>query len=123
MTPGQIHHIEYYVNNLETTKEFWSWLLERLDYKLFQEFGDGVSYEHTSGTYIVFVKVSAEFTSHKNNRQASGLNHIAFQGTSKKELKKLTGELKEKGIKILKKSEDYLCFEEGNEFAVEVYAK
>jgi catechol 2,3-dioxygenase-like lactoylglutathione lyase family enzyme len=123
MKLGQIHHIEYYVLDLKTTREFWGWLLEKLGYTLSQTFGDGFSYEHSSGTYIVFVQVKDEYKNIQNNRQTNGLNHIAFSGATLKELDELQTQLESKSIKILKRKNDYLCFEDANDFAVEVYAK
>ena len=120
---GQVHHIEYYVIDLQKTKDFWGWFLDKLDYSVSQEFGDGISYEHPLGTYLVFVQVKDEHLPIKNNRQGSGLNHLAFMGADQDFLTKLESDLKGKSVKILKSYEGYLCFEDSNQFAVEVYCK
>ena len=123
MEYGQIHHVEYYVNNLASSSAFWNWFSPQLGYKEFQKWDGGISYAHKNGTYLVFVQVQDEFLSHKNTRQGNGLNHIAFMGGSVKQLSELVKQLEERNIKILINREDYLCFEDPNQFAIEVYAK
>ncbi len=118
---GQIHHVEYYVKDLAKTSEFWGWFLGRLGYSEFQKWESGISFEHKNLTYIVFVKVAPEYQNVTNYRQGAGLNHIAFKGGSEEELKKFAEEIKLKGIKILKQKADYLCFEDANDFAVEIF--
>lgn len=68
MEYGQVHHIEYYVNDIDISREFWEWFLEKMGYTLYQEFNDGFSFQHRTGTYIVFVKVSDAFLGSNNNR-------------------------------------------------------
>lgn len=123
MNFGQIHHIEYYVNDLKKSNMFWDWFMKILEYKKSFEWDGGVSWEHPSGTYLCFVQVEKEFLKFINSRQGSGLNHIAFMGGSIEQLEELETQLVEKKIKILKRNGKYLCFEDPNNFAVEVYAK
>ncbi len=92
-----------------------------MGYVEYQTFDSGVSWAHKNKTYLVFVQVEPEFSQIDNNRQAAGLNHIAFQGGSVAELKQLITELVDKDIKILKQADDYLCFEDSNKFAVEIF--
>ena len=121
---GQVHHIEYYVNDLKKSNEFWDWFLPQLKYEKISEWEDGVSWERYLGdTYICFVQVKEEFLNHQNSRQANGLNHIAFMGGTMDQLDELEESLKSRNIKIQKRDGKYLCFEDPNEFAVEVYAK
>lgn len=118
---GQLHHVEYYVNDLKRSNEFWSWFLPTMGYSKFQEFAEGISWAHNNGTYLVFVQVEEQFLNAKNTRQGNGLNHIAFMGKSTAHLDELQIELELRKIKILKRRDDYLCFEDPNDFAVEVY--
>ena len=118
---GQLHHIEYYVNDLEKTREFWGWFLGKLGYTEFQKWESGISYEHKNLTYIVFVKVVSEYQNVINNRQGAGLNHIAFKGGTEEELKVFADEIINRGITITKQKSDYLCFLDPNEFAVEIF--
>ena len=118
---GQLHHVEYFVNDLPRTKKFWGWFLPKMGYTEYQVFDSGISWAHKNKTYLVFVQVEPEYIQIDNNRQAAGLNHIAFQGGSAAELKQLIQELSGKDVKILKQADDYLCFEDSNKFAVEIF--
>lgn len=118
---GQLHHVEYYVNDLETTKEFWGWFLSKLAFTEFQKWEDGISYAHANGTYLVFVRVTPEFQAIANNRRAAGLNHIAFQGKDEASLVEFASSLSARGIKIIIQKEYMICFEDPNRFAVEIF--
>lgn len=120
---GQVHHIEYYVDDLKKSNEFWDWFMPKMNHKKIGEFDGGVSWGHPIGTYFCFVQVEPEHLDLKNSRQGNGLNHIAFQGGTLEELDLLQKEIEQKGIKILKRDGDYLLFEDPNKFAVEIYAK
>ena len=119
---GQVHHIEYYVDNLQRSNSFWNWFMQVMGYSKSSEWEEGVSWSHSNGTYLVFVQVEKKFLNSSNTRHGNGLNHIAFRGGSLSELDLLQKELESREIKILKRKENYLCFEDPNLFAVEVYA-
>jgi len=121
MQLGQVHHIEYYVNDLKQSNEFWSWLFPQLGYRKYQEWPEGVSWAHGCGTYLVFVQVLKEFLKHQNNRQANGLNHIAFQGGPKEQVMHLKEGLQQKGIELTFEDDSQICFVDPNGFAVEIY--
>ncbi len=93
-----------------------------MGYTEYQNFDSGISYAHKNKTYIVFVQVEPEHSQFTNNRQAAGLNHIALQGGTQADLKRLVEELVQKNIKILVQRDDAICFEDPNNFAVEVFA-
>ena len=118
---GQLHHVEYYVNDLESTKEFWGWFLGHLGYSVYQSWDDGISYTHKTQTYLCFVKVEKKHSTHINNRHAQGLNHIAFQGSDQAFLTSMAEKLRARGIKILTLKDGVLCFEDPNGFAVEIF--
>ena len=118
---GQVHHIEYYVNDLVRSNEFWGWFLTEMGYKKTAEFPGGVSYGHKGGTYLVFVQVAPEHLHHKNDRQGNGLNHIAFQGKSKEWVESLKASVKKRGMNVTFEDDSQFCFEDPNDFAVEVY--
>ena len=86
------------------------------------EWDGGVSWEHSNGTCLVFVQVEEKILGVQNNRQGCGLNHIAYKGGSLSQLDELQLELEARKIKILKRVGTYLCFEDSNHFAVEIYA-
>ena len=120
---GQVHHIEYYVFDMKKSNEFYDWFMPMLSYEKVADWGDGVSWEHPNGTYLCFVQVEKENLNIKNNRQGNGLNHLAFMGGDLAFLDDLQKKLEDKKVKVLKRDGDYLCFEDPNEFALEVYAK
>lgn len=121
MEYGQIHHVEYYVNDLEATKSFWGWFLSRMGYVEYQSWDQGISYVHANQTYLVFVEVEPQYRQFVNSRQAPGLNHIAFKGSHQQELDSLAEELKQRKMRILKQREGAICFEDSNQFAIEVF--
>lgn len=118
---GQLHHIEYYVKDLAASNKFWDWFMPFMGYIEYQKWGGGISWKHSTGTYIVFVQVEPEFIKINNNRQGNGLNHIALQGKDQKQLNELKSELDKRSIKITILKDDYICFEDPNEFAIELY--
>lgn len=118
---GQLHHVEYYVNDLEKTIIFWGWFLSEMGYVEYQKWQSGISYAHGNGTYLVFVAVEPIFQKVTNNRQASGLNHLCFKGKSIEHLQVLAEGLKENEGRLLSIEKDRICFEDPNLFAVEVF--
>lgn len=93
-----------------------------LGYEKYQEFKGGISWRHECGTYLVFVQINSEALRQKvNDRNAAGLNHIAFCGRDKSHLDELAAELESRGIKVLKIDDEHLCFEDSEKFAVEVF--
>ncbi len=97
---GKLNHIEIYVSDLERSKAFWGWFLEKLGYEKFQLWDNGFSYI-LGFTYIVFVQTEKKYLDIPYNRCRAGLNHLAFNAKSKKQIDEVTEELKVKGIKIL----------------------
>lgn len=128
---GVVHHIEMYVDNLQETKNFWSWLLlDYLGYKVSQEWNHGISYK-LGDTYLVFVQTKDPHKKIKYHRCKSGLNHLAFHVKSKEFVDKMTKKLEEKGINILYRDrhpyaggKDYYAvyFEDNNRMKVELVA-
>lgn len=120
---GQVHHIEYYVNDLARSNEFWGWFLTGFGYAKAAEWDGGISWAYKNGTYLVFCQVEKKFLTANNNRQGNGLNHIAFMGGTIEDLAILETELEKRKISITLREPGYLCFEDPNNFAVEVYAR
>ena len=102
LTTGFIHHIEVNVSNLKNTVEFWSWFLDQLGYKQFQKWDGGQSWK-LADTYIVFVQTNEKYRDIPYHRSCVGLNHIAFQASSKQQVDDLTFQLANKGMTILYK--------------------
>lgn len=126
-----MHHIEIYVSNLIKTKEFYSWLLVRLGFELFQNWEQGFSYKK-DGFYLVFVQTKDKYIDNGYNRCNIGLNHLAFSCSSKKEIDTIREHLVQKGTKILYDekypyavgSEHYaLYFEDPDRIKIEIVFK
>jgi catechol 2,3-dioxygenase-like lactoylglutathione lyase family enzyme len=95
---GALHHLEFYVTDLERSAEFWGWLLARFGYEPFQEWDDGISFR-TPGVYLVFVVVPPE--GHGLDRRSAGLNHVAFGMGSPAQVDALREELAARGVRLL----------------------
>ncbi|MED1202860.1 VOC family protein [Heyndrickxia acidicola] len=95
-----LHHIEINVSNLEKTKMFWGWLMKSLGYETFQQWESGISWKQES-TYLVFVQTMYQYLPSAYHRSHTGLNHLAFHASSRRQVDDLTLELKRKGVKIL----------------------
>jgi len=100
MSFGKLHHIEIYVDDLDKTRGFWSWFLQELGYLEFQNWDAGFSFK-LAETYIVFVQTEERFRNIKYHRCRSGLNHLAFHGSSRKFIDELTTKLRARQINIL----------------------
>ena len=97
---GKLHHVELYVRDLEISREFWAWLLQRMGYQLFQSWELGCSYI-LDDTYIVLVQTEERWLDIPYHRCRSGLNHLAFHADSTEFVDEITEELKQRGATIL----------------------
>ncbi len=118
---GQLHHIEYYVKDLSRSNKFWNWFMPFMGYVEYQKWEGGISWRHNRGTFIVFVQLEDTTLEINNDRQGDGLNHIALLGKDINHFNELQSELKQRQIKLLILKEKYICFEDPNKFAIEVY--
>lgn len=95
-----LHHVELNVSNLKKSRVFWSWLLERLGYQLFQEWDKGFSYKDKEN-YLVFVQAETAFLKDGYHRKQIGLNHLAFWVDTEEEVNQLRAELLKRECPIL----------------------
>lgn len=95
-----LHHIELYVSDLARSRDFYSFLLSRLDYDLYQDWSHGFSMKKAEH-YIVFVQTPADFLSAGYHRCRTGLNHLAFHGGSRETVDQLRQDLIARGTKLL----------------------
>lgn len=100
MSNGVIHHIEINVSNLKNTVDFWTWFLDDLGYKVYQEWEKGQSWK-LGETYIVFIQAEERFLDVPYHRCRVGLNHLAFHASSRAQVDKVVSKLKEKEASIL----------------------
>ncbi|UPV77156.1 VOC family protein (plasmid) [Halorussus limi] len=90
---GHLHHIELCTSDLEASVDFWAWLLDELGYELKNEWDDGRSWIK-GPTYVVLKQ--ATNSDHPFDRQASGLNHLAFHAGSREQVDELTEGIRER---------------------------
>lgn len=99
-SPKGLHHIEIYVSDLERSRKFWSWLLDKLGYQLFQEWDAGFSME-LGTSYVVFVQREDRYSDITYHRCGTGLNHLAFWADSRNAVDALTQDLRDREVPIL----------------------
>jgi len=97
---GMLHHVELFVRDLAVSRVFWGWLLERLGYREYQSWDQGISYI-LDATYIVLVQTEARWLDIPFHRCRSGLNHLAFHADSREFVDQITQELRSRGTTIL----------------------
>ncbi|MBS4761742.1 VOC family protein [Carnobacteriaceae bacterium zg-ZUI252] len=95
-----MHHIEIYVRDLVKSKPFYYWLLETLDFKLFQEWDEGFSYRKND-FYLVFVQVREKYKTSEYNRCHVGLNHLAFHCDSCEKITMIREHMINHGVSLL----------------------
>jgi catechol 2,3-dioxygenase-like lactoylglutathione lyase family enzyme len=79
MTTGRgLHHVEYWVVDLDEARREWGWLLERLGYEPDGAWDDGSTWI-LGDTYLTFT-VSPNTHGANHDRRVPGLNHLAFHG-------------------------------------------
>lgn len=109
---GQLHHVELCAPELEASLDFWGWLLGELGYELNDEWEHGCSWLK-GPTYIVLKRATT--TDHPFNRQAAGLNHLAFHARSREQIDELTASVRER-------DDSTVLFEEHHPYAGGYYA-
>lgn len=97
---GLLHHIELYVSDLESSVEFWGWLLEELGYTVHQDWPEGKSWK-LGDTYLVFVQTEERFLDVPYHRCRTGLNHLAFHAGSREHVDLITRQLERRTVRIL----------------------
>ena len=84
---GLIHHLEFWVPDLDRGVVSWGWLLDELGYKPFGDWPGGRSWR-AGHTYIV-LEQSPDRTASRHDRKRPGLNHIAFHVADQDQVEKL----------------------------------
>ena len=97
-----LHHVEINVSNLSKSRAFYEALLPQMGYTLFQEWELGFSYKMNT-TYLVFVQTIEKHMDSSYHRGRTGLNHLAFNAESRKQVDEMTEMLKALGTNILYK--------------------
>lgn len=90
---GHLHHVELCTSDLETSTVFWDWLLGKLGYEPKSDWDNGRSWSK-GPTYIVLKQaMNSELPF---DRQAAGLNHLAFHASSREQVGELTADIRER---------------------------
>ncbi|MEE6210503.1 VOC family protein [Salarchaeum sp. III] len=84
---GQLHHVELYTDAFDRSVAFWDWLLDELGYEPKNDWDAGRSWSNDP-TYVVLVRV--DDAERAFDRNAPGLNHLAFHAASRKQVDDLT---------------------------------
>ena len=84
---GLIHHLEFWVPDLDRSVVSWGWLLDELGYKPFGDWPGGRSWR-AGYTYIV-LEQSPDRTASRHDRKRPGLNHLAFHVADRDQVEKL----------------------------------
>lgn len=108
---GGIHHVELYASDIDASLSFWGWLLGELGYEPKNDWEGGRSWIN-GPTYVVLVDSEAE---QEFDRNAPGLNHVAFHATSREQVDELTEGVRER-------EDSQVLYEEQHPYAGGYYA-
>lgn len=96
-----LHHVELYVSDLERAIAFWTPFLARLGYEADQWPG-GMNYvPGGDGPYISLLEAPPDHVSPGYHRKRIGLNHLAFNATSRQQVDDIRSWLKSGGHTVL----------------------
>jgi catechol 2,3-dioxygenase-like lactoylglutathione lyase family enzyme len=98
-TTGMIHHLEFWVPDLDRAVASWGWLLDELGYKPFGDWPGGRSWR-AGRTYIV-IEQSPDRTASRHDRCRPGLNHLAFHVADQEQLEKLVAVAPNNGWRLM----------------------
>jgi catechol 2,3-dioxygenase-like lactoylglutathione lyase family enzyme len=96
---GMIHHLEFWVPDLDRAVASWGWLLDELGYEPFGDWPGGRSWR-AGRTYIV-IEQSPDRTASRHDRCRPGLNHLAFHVADQEQLEKLVAVAPSNGWRLM----------------------
>ncbi len=96
---GTIHHLEFWVPDLDRAVASWGWLLDELGYKPFGDWPGGRSWR-AGQTYIV-LEQSPDRTAGRHDRCRPGLNHLAFHVADQAQVEKLVAVAPSNGWRLM----------------------
>jgi len=96
---GLIHHLEFWVPDLDRAVASWGWLLDELGYESFGTWPGGRSWR-AGNTYIV-LEQSPDRTASRHDRCRPGLNHLAFHVADQEMVEKLVAVAPSNGWRLL----------------------
>ena len=95
-----LHHVEIYVSDLEKSIAFWTPFMKLLDYEDARWSG-GITYMKKDHAYFCFLPASSQHLDAGYHRKRIGLNHLAFQGTSKAHVDQIANWVRNNGYTLL----------------------
>ncbi len=96
---GGLHHVEIWVAEVEAAKREWGWLLERLGYRVGDDWGHGRAWE--LGSLYLVVEAGPDVVPGGHDRTRAGINHLAFHAGSRKEVDAVVAARAEGGWSLL----------------------
>jgi alkylated DNA nucleotide flippase Atl1 len=87
---GGLHHVEIWVEDIEAAGREWGWLLERLGYRLGDDWGHGRAWE--LGPLYVVVESGPDVAGGRHERRRPGVNHLAFHAGSRADVDAVVAE-------------------------------
>lgn len=109
---GHLHHVELCTSDLESSIDFWEWLLGVLGYEPKSDWEGGRSWIK-GPTYIVLKR--ATNSEQRFDRRTPGLNHLAFHANSREQVDEMTASIRERG-------DSTVLYEEQHPYAGGYYA-
>lgn len=95
-----LHHIEIYVSDLDKSARFWTPLVKHLGYEA-DPWSGGMNYVKSGHAYFCFLPAPAEHLAAGYHRKRVGLNHLAFQATSRALVDDIAAWVKSNGFSSL----------------------
>jgi alkylated DNA nucleotide flippase Atl1 len=96
---GDLHHIELWVADIDAAKREWGWLLERLGYRLGDDWGHGQAWE--IGAVYIVIECGPDVADGRHERRRPGLNHLAFHAGSREDVDALVATCAEGGWTLM----------------------
>ncbi|WP_049894053.1 VOC family protein [Salinarchaeum sp. Harcht-Bsk1] len=90
---GQLHHVELYASDLDASADFWGWLLGELGHEPKDDWDGGRSWVN-GPTYVVLIEAEDEEPAY--DRNAPGLNHLAFHAGSREQVDRIIEGVRER---------------------------
>ena len=95
-----IAHVEINASNLRKSSEFYQRIFQKLGYKKKYRFKEGAGWSNGISTIFIF-QCEKRFLKRKFHRKSTGLSHIAFHASSRKEIDKFHDFLLRQKITVL----------------------
>ena len=96
---GSLHHVEIWVTDIAPAAREWGWLLDRLGFRLGDDWGHGQAWE--LGSLYVVVESGPDVVAGDHERKRAGVNHLAFHAGSRSDVDALAGECTEGGWSLM----------------------